>query len=148
MLLYHFGTRDDLFLAILRRARQRQLATFGDLLRVRPNEPYTRTLARAWATMTDGEGKPYLRMFSQLRVNAELSLWPDFQRSATLDWLEPLEIGLLSIGRPQTATLALAVIRGLLMDIDATGDTTRANRAFADFLALLTPPETAQAEST
>ena len=69
-------------------------------------------------------------------------------RSATLDWLEPLEIGLLSIGRPQTATLALAVIRGLLMDIDATGDTTRANRAFAEFLALLTPPETAQAEST
>ena len=148
MLLYHFGTRDELFLAILRHARQRQLESFGDALRVRQDEPYTRTLARAWVTMTEGEGKPYLRMFGQLRFNAELSLWPDFQRSATLDWLEPLESGLRSIGRPQTATLALAVIRGLLMDIDATGDTIRSNQAFAEFLALIAAPESGRAEST
>src|SRR5882757_4169085 len=42
--------------------------------------------------------------------------------------------GLRSIGRPDLATLVLAVIRGLLMDLDATGDTTRADRAFRDFL--------------
>jgi hypothetical protein len=42
--------------------------------------------------------------------------------------------GLRSIGRPDLATLVLAVIRGLLMDLDATGDTTRTDRAFRDFL--------------
>jgi hypothetical protein len=36
--------------------------------------------------------------------------------------------------RPDLATLVLAVIRGLLMDLDATGDTTRTDRAFHDFL--------------
>jgi hypothetical protein len=100
------------------------------------------------ATASPEQRYPIGRLASQLRVNAELSLWPDFQRSATLDWLEPLKIGLLTIGRPQTATLVLAVIRGLLMDIDATGDTTRAKRAFAEFLALIALPETPQAEST
>ena len=32
------------------------------------------------------------------------------------------------------ATVVLAVIRGLLRDLDATGDTARTDRAFHDFL--------------
>ena len=144
MLLYHFGTRDQLLLAILRLARQRQLDRFSDLLRSRPDEPYTMTLARAWATMTGADGQPYLRMFSQLRADAERSLWPDFRREATIDWLEPLETGLRSIERSHLATLVLAVIRGLLMDIDATDDINRANQAFVEFLALLSSPEVDQ----
>ncbi|WP_407109634.1 TetR/AcrR family transcriptional regulator [Streptomyces sp. DSM 116494] len=134
MLIYHFGTRDALLRAVLGRARQRQLDIFGDLLRVRPDEPYTATLDRAWTFITGPDGRPYLRMFGQLRESAEQRLWPDFRRTATTDWLGPLEDGLRSIGRPDLATLVLAVIRGLLMDLDATGDTTRTDRAFRDFL--------------
>src|SRR3712207_4626730 len=63
MLIYHFGTRDALLRAILRRARQRQLDLFGDLLRARPDEPYPATLQRAWTSMTGPDGQPYLRMF-------------------------------------------------------------------------------------
>jgi AcrR family transcriptional regulator len=134
MLIYHFGTRDALLRAVLGHARQRQLDTFGDLLRVRPGEPYTATLDRAWTSITGPDGRPYLRMFGQLRESAEQRLWPDFRRTATTDWLGPLEDGLRSIGRPDLATLVLAVIRGLLMDLDATGDSTRTDRAFRDFL--------------
>lgn len=137
MLLYHFGTRDALLRAVLRHARQRQLDTFGDLLHVREDEPYTTTLARVWAVMTGPQGRPYLRMFGQLRDSTEQQLWPDFRREATTDWLAPLEAGLRSIGRPELATLVLAVIRGLLLDLDATGDTARTGRAFADFLDTL-----------
>ena len=140
MLIYHFGARDALLRAVLGRARQRQLDTFGDLLRVRPDEPYTATLSRAWASMTGPDGRPYLQMFGQLRDSAEQQLWPDFRRSATTDWLGPLEDGLRSIGRPELATLVLAVIRGLLMDLDATGDTARTDRAFHDFLGALGRP--------
>jgi AcrR family transcriptional regulator len=139
MLLYHFGTRDELLRAILRRARQRQLDSFGELLRIRPDETYTATLARAWSAMTGPDGRPYLRMFSQLRENAEQSLWPGFRRIATTDWLKPLEQGLRGIGRPQSATLVLAVIRGLLMDLDATGDTARTDLAFHELLEALDP---------
>lgn len=134
MLVYHFGTRDDLLRAVLGRARQRQLDTFGELLRARPGEPYTATLDRAWTSITGPDGQPYLRMFGRLRESAEQQLWPGFRRTATTDWLGPLEEGLGSIGRPDLATLVLAVIRGLLMDLDATGDTDRTDRAFREFL--------------
>ncbi|TQM10910.1 TetR/AcrR family transcriptional regulator [Pseudonocardia kunmingensis] len=140
MLIYHFGTRDALLRAVLGRARKRQLAAFGDLLRVRPDEPYTATLASAWTAMTGPEGQPYLRMFGQLRESSAQQLWPDFRRVATTDWLGPLEEGLRSIGRPELATLLLAVIRGLLMDLDATADRARTDRAFSDFLSTLDHP--------
>jgi AcrR family transcriptional regulator len=137
MLIYHFGTRDHLLREILGRARRRQLEVFTDLLRVRPDEPYPITLANAWARMTGGLGRPYLRMFGRLHDSAGEPLWPGFRRAATTDWLAPLEAGLATVGRPELATLALAVIRGLLQDLDATGEAARADRAFADFLALL-----------
>ena len=137
MLLYHFGSRDALLRAVLGHARQRQVALFGDLLRARPDEPYPATLERAWTAMTGPDGQPYLRMFGQLRESAEQQLWPDFRRTATTDWLGPLEDGLRSLGRPDLATLVLAVIRGLLLDLDATADTGRVDRAFRDFLGAL-----------
>jgi hypothetical protein len=42
-----------------------------------------------------------------------------------------------SLGRPELATVVLAVIRGLLMDLDATGDAVRTRRAFHDFLTMI-----------
>jgi AcrR family transcriptional regulator len=140
MLIYHFGTRDALLRAVLERARQRQLDSFGDLLRARPGEPYTTTLADAWTAMTGPAGQPFLRMFGQWRDSAAHQFWPGFRRAATTDWLGPLEDGLRSAGRPELATLVLAVIRGLLMDRDATGDTTRTDQAFRDFLGTLDHP--------
>jgi AcrR family transcriptional regulator len=137
MLIYHFGTRDGLLKAVLGRARERQLDTFGALLRARPGEPYPTTLANAWAAMSGPDGRPFLRMFGQWRENTVEPLWPGFRRAATTDWLEPLEEGLHTIGRPELATLVLAVIRGLLMDLDATEDAARADRAFRLFLDTL-----------
>ncbi len=141
MLLYHFGTRDALLHEVLQRARRRQQALFGELLRARGDEPYTVTLARAWTVITGADGQPYLRLFAQWRPEAAERPWPD-QRSATTDWLGPLTEGLRSLGRPELATLVLAVIRGLLMDLDATGDAARTTDAFEDFLDALQPSTT------
>lgn len=141
MLLYHFGSRDDLLRAVLGNARARQQAAFGSLLESRTDKPYTEVLAEAWATMTGPEGQPFLRMFGQLRQSAEQTLWPGFRRLATTDWLGPLEEGLSSIGRPELATLVLAVIRGLLMDLEATDDTARVDQAFRDLLTLIDPTQ-------
>jgi AcrR family transcriptional regulator len=135
MLIYHFGTRDELLREILGQARRRQLELFTDLLRVRPEEPYLDTLTKAWAAMTGPGGQPYLRMFGRLHDSAGEPHWPGFRRAATTDWLAPLEAGMATLGRPELATVVLAVIRGLLQDLDATGDAARTDRAFADFLA-------------
>jgi AcrR family transcriptional regulator len=139
MLIYHFGTRDGLLREILGRARRRQRDFFGELVSPRPDEPYPSTLRRAWQVMTGPAGRPYLSMFGKLREDDEQRLWPGFRRQATTDWLQPLEDGMRSIGRPELGTLVLAVVRGLIMDIEATGDASRADRAFDDFLTALAP---------
>jgi len=134
MLVYHFGTKETLQREILRQARARQVETFTALLGVRPGEPYFRTLDRAWLSLSGAAGRPYLAMFGRLREDAAQQWWPDFRREATTAWLDPLEQGLRSVGRPELATVVLAVIRGLIMDLEATGDTGRIDRAFADFV--------------
>ena len=135
MLIYHFGTRDGLLREVLGRARARQVEVFTELLRARPDEAYTATLDRAWSAMTGPQGQPYLRMFTRLHDSAGEPLWPGFRRAATTDWLAPLEDGMRTLGRPELGTVVLAVIRGLLVDLDATGDADRTSRAFRAFLA-------------
>ena len=135
MLIYHFGTRDRLLREVLGRARARQVEVFTELLRARPDEAYTATLDRAWSAMTGPQGQPYLRMFTRLHDSAGEPLWPGFRRAATTDWLAPLEDGMRTLGRPELGTVVLAVIRGLLVDLDATGDADRTSRAFRAFLA-------------
>jgi AcrR family transcriptional regulator len=139
MLIYHFGTRDELLREILRQARQRQVAVFTELLRLRPDEHYSETLERAWADISGPKGEPYLQMFGRLHDGAGEPLWPGFRRAATTDWLAPLEEGMDSLGRPELATVVLAVIRGLLMDLDGTKDHERTDRAFQNFLAGIVP---------
>src|ERR1700709_1488546 len=145
MLIYHFGTRDGLLREVLGQARQRQRDAFGVLLQVRPDEPYPTTLGGAWSEMTGAQERPYLAMFGRLREDAEQQLWPGFRREATTDWLVPLQDGLGTLGRAGLAALVLAVIRGLIMDLETTGDTDRVDRAFADLLAALPAPGRAAA---
>jgi hypothetical protein len=73
----------------------------------------------------------------KLRDDAGQQLWPGFRHEATTDRLQPFQDGLGSIGRPELATLVLAVLRGLIMDLEDTGDVSGADQAFDDFLAAL-----------
>jgi len=139
MLIYHFGSRDALLRETLTRARERQLLFFGDILAPRPDEDYRRTLGRAWHVMTGTEGRRYLNLFGRLREDAGQELWPDFRRDATVDWLPIIEEGLRTLRRPDDATLVLAVIRGLIMDLEATEDRARIDQAFARFVRTLSP---------
>ncbi|RZS90979.1 hypothetical protein EV189_0210 [Motilibacter rhizosphaerae] len=137
MLLYHFGTRDALLRAVLQRARERQLEAWGGLLRAREGEAYPVTLARAWAAISGPDGERYLRLFGQWRDTSPQLRGADFARRATTDWLGPLADGLGADAGPELATLVLAVVRGLLLDLDATGDAARVDGAFAELLARL-----------
>ena len=77
------------------------------------------------------------QMFGRLRETRRTAAVARLRRVEATDWLSPLEDGLRGSGRPEPATLVLAVIRGLLMDLDATGDTARTDRAFDDFIGAL-----------
>jgi hypothetical protein len=58
-----------------------------------------------------------------------------FRREATTDWLQPFDDGMRGTGRPELGTLVLAVVHGLITDIEATGDVSRADQAVDDFPA-------------
>ena len=76
MLIYHFGTRDGLLREVLGQARLRQVEAFTDVIRLRSDEPYPITLARAWSVISGPQGEPYLRMFGRLHDSAGEPLSP------------------------------------------------------------------------
>ncbi len=146
MLLYHFSTRDQLVLEALREARRRQQEVFGELLAPRPGVPYGIVLADAWDRITAPELRPYLRLFGQLHeLPPDRTPWTEFRARSITDWLPTIEAGLRGDGHPDAVPLATAIIallRGLLQDLNTTADherTTNALRAIADLLTAAGP---------
>jgi AcrR family transcriptional regulator len=118
MLVYHFGTKDQLVREMLHEARRRQRALVEDLLQPRPGTPYAVVLKEAWPIMISPAVRPYFRLFRELHDSPErTSPWKDFPTLAILDWLPVAEAGLGADGHAQPSSLAgpsgLAESRGL-----------------------------------
>jgi len=143
MLLYHFGTRDQLVLEALHEARRRQQDVFGELLALRPDVSYATVLTEAWDAITAPELRPYLRLFGQLYdLPPDQTPWTEFRVRSITDWLPTIEAGLRADGHPDAAALAtavIAVVRGLLQDLSTTGDHQRATDGLRAIAKLLTP---------
>jgi AcrR family transcriptional regulator len=140
MLVHHFGSRDALIAAALAHARSQLLDTCrAQLAEQRPGD--LRGLVSALrAIITDPVNRPFFRLFDEVNALAQTqpNRFPGFGRASVLDWL-PQFTGLLKPSSPDDvtaqaqATLALAVIRGLMLDENATGDHSRIDAAFAVF---------------
>jgi AcrR family transcriptional regulator len=138
MLLHHFGSRDELLLAIVEEVERRQAATLAEL----PDEP-----AEAFAAMWDDLRQPRLRPFERLffecyaRAAAGEEPFDRLVPGAVDDWLAAVadREAERAAGRidPALARLGLAVTRGLLLDLVATGDEAGVDAAAARFADLL-----------
>lgn len=144
MLVHHFGSKQRLLTSALREARRRQRTAFEDRLRAQPGQLYLTVIANAWRWLGTEEAQPYLRLFGELHALAQqpASPYADFAQRSVLDWLPVLEDGFLADGADsaearRAATLTLAVIRGLLMDLHALEDTDRVDAAHDLFTELL-----------
>jgi AcrR family transcriptional regulator len=146
MLIYHFGTKDQLVTEVLHEARRRQQALFGGLLQPRPGVPYPGVLRAAWQQLTSPEAMPYHRLFRELHdLPAESSPWKGFPAHATDEWLSVVTAGLRSAGYEDprvAATLIVAAARGLLLDLQVTSDQQRADAAFDALIDLLAEART------
>lgn len=147
MLLHYFGSKEELVARGLEAARTRQLVAFRARLEPRPPTPYRDVLAAAWSWLGSSEARPYLRLFEQLQAVAREpgSRHAGFAERSVVEWLPVLESGFARDGAGSTraaelATLTLAVVRGLLLDVSATDDRARADAAFDRFVALLHGP--------
>ena len=140
MLVHHFGSRDVLIAAALADARSRLLDTCRAQLAQRSPGDLRGLVSALRAIVTDRANVPYFRLFSEVNALAQTQpdRFPGFGRSSVHDWL-PQFTELLRRSSPDEATaqaqatLALAVIRGLMLDENATGEDSRIDAAFAVF---------------
>jgi AcrR family transcriptional regulator len=138
MLLYHFGSRDELLLTIVEEVERRQAATLADL----PDDPAD-AFAAMWADLRRPELRPFERLFFECYARAAQGEAP-FTRllpTAVDGWLAEVDEragGRMDVDRdPGLVRLGLAVTRGLLLDLVATGDDEGVDAAAARFAALL-----------
>jgi AcrR family transcriptional regulator len=132
MLLHHFGSREDMLVAIVEEVERRQMT----VLPVLPTNPANH-FAAMWADVRRPELRPFERLFFECYARAANGEKP-FDRmlpGAVDDWLALTK----GVAEPAAARLGLAVIRGLLLDLVATGDEAGVDAAAQAFANLLRP---------
>jgi len=134
MLLHYFGSRDELLLAIVEEVERRQAATLAEL----PDDPGA-AVAAMWADLRRSELWPFERLFFECYARGAQGEVP-FSRlvpGAVDGWLAAVDARTEGAADPALVRLAVAVLRGLLLDLVATGDVEGVDRAAAHFVALL-----------
>ena len=134
MLLHHFGSRDELLLAIVNEVERRQAAELGAL----PDDPAD-AMAAMWKILRQPRLRPFARLFFECYARAAHGEEP-FTRmlpGAIDGWLAALDARSDGKGDPALARLGLAVFRGLLLDLVASGDERGVDAAAERFVALL-----------
>lgn len=144
MLVYHFGSKAQLIDEGVREARRRQRELFGAWLSPRSNTSYPRVLEQAWRSMETEQAQRYNRLFAEVAALARQpgSPFEGFGEHTVHDWLPRAIEGFRNDGHDTAdaqarATLALAAMKGLILDLAATGQRRRiraASRLLADIL--------------
>jgi AcrR family transcriptional regulator len=134
MLLHHFGSREDLLVAIVEEVERRQMGLLADL----PTDP-AEGFAAMWADLHRPELRRLERLFFECYARAAQGEKP-FARmvpGAVDGWLREVEANADGAFDPAMARLGLAVTRGLLLDLVATDDDAGVDAAANAFAALL-----------
>ena len=139
MLLYHFGSREGLIAAIAAsiEAQQRQALARHAAEAEGPSD----LQRRLWTEVTAPELFPFVRLFFEVlglalagRAGTE-----EFVDGLIEPWLDEAEAAARAVGltpHRDELRLGIAVTRGLLIDVLATGDVEGATRAHERFIAM------------
>jgi AcrR family transcriptional regulator len=131
MLLHHFGSREELLLAIVDEVERRQMT----LMRELPPEPGD-AIAAMWANLCRPELRAFERLFFECYARGVQGEQP-FARmlpGAVDAWLTDDAAQAVD---PATMRLGLAVTRGLLLDLVATEDHVGVDAAAQAFIDLV-----------
>jgi AcrR family transcriptional regulator len=124
MLLYDFESKELLIGEVLAEIRRREASQL---------EAEVRTLEDVWAWIAAPEREPFLRLFFEVYVHG---LGKGGAEPLVRDWLDFLRTSWHPPVDEATATLMVAVVRGLLLDRLATGDRARTDAALRRFAEL------------
>ena len=144
MLIHHFGSREGLLVEVIREVEARQRAALGDLVTDPGEEPAELGL-RFWERLRSPELAPQERLFFEVYGQAlQGRRWAEPLLDGIVEnWVGPVAAMLeahAGIG-PETARtiarLQVAVGRGLLLDVLATGDDREVDAAMRYFQEML-----------
>jgi AcrR family transcriptional regulator len=139
MLIYHFGSREDLLVAVVREVerRERRALTGAGALS-------TADARRLWSRLADPQLRSQERLFFEIYAHALLGRpgTEGFLEDVLEGWITPVAESIISAGVDQDkarvmARLGLAATRGLLLDLLASGDSAGATDAFELLTRLL-----------
>jgi AcrR family transcriptional regulator len=143
VLLYYFGSKEDMVVKAVGRLRERQRVTYGRM-RSLPYQTAGQACRVIWQHLSSPDS---VRQFGvSLEIFAMALRQPkrfaDYLRATIEDWLEFLAAPLLQKGYSETearahATVVLAGFRGFLLDYCASQDRKRIDRAVELWLQAL-----------
>ncbi len=138
MIIYHFGSREGLLVAVVREVERRERQMLGDAALS------VTDARRLWDRLADPSLRTQERLFFEIYSHALLGRpgTEGFLQEALEGWLSPIAESVIGAGVDEAeartvARLSLAVTRGLLLDLLASGDTSGTTRAFELFTTLL-----------
>jgi AcrR family transcriptional regulator len=144
MLIYHFGSREALLIEVIRTVEEQQRMALATILED-ADMPPAEIMRRMWARVADPALWPNERLFFEVYAQA---LQGSPHALPLLDgivdaWVEPLA-ALVAPDRPKDearaeARLGVAVVRGLLLDLLATGDRAAVDAAMERYISAIAP---------
>jgi AcrR family transcriptional regulator len=134
VLLYLFGSKDGLVKALLARARADELALLAEV------GTGPEVVARLWEWLAAPSHRPLLTLWLEAYARSLVEPdgpWAGFARATVEDWLEVLKASQPVSVRETPEGLAartrdLALLRGALLDLLATGEAERVTGALND----------------
>jgi AcrR family transcriptional regulator len=144
LLVYHFGSKDQLLVEAMGLIRSRAKQTLETMMASQTGSTDVGDLVRAlWKWTTSTRNRPYLRLFFEMHGLALQypRQYASYLQGSVDSWIDLLTSALApKLGRSHaitTATLIVGVIDGLLLDGLASGDWRRTGRALNEFATLL-----------
>jgi AcrR family transcriptional regulator len=141
MLMYHFGSREGLMVAIVRAVEEARRAFLAELTADQGLSPAD-AMRTMWRRLADPALWPNERLFFEIYA---LALQGRPGTAGLLDdivdaWIGPIAEWAVQHRRPSAsaraeARLGVAVCRGLLLDLLATGDRAAVDAAFERYIA-------------
>jgi AcrR family transcriptional regulator len=141
MLNYHFGSREGLLVAVTAAVEEAERAALFNSDRIGASPLAGEDARRFWNRISDPEMWPQELLFFELYVHA-LRGRPGteaFLANVVESWAKPIAAAMVKGGADERlaaaeARLAVAVVRGLLLDLLATGDRVGVTKAYERYL--------------
>ncbi len=147
MLIYHFGSAEQLFRAVVEEFRHRQLQSFqDDFQKVETWSGFCESAKDFWNRLASDENRLFMLSSLEIQLEAirqgETRETSPYLQAASQDWIGPISATLQALGKSASESRLLARLiastgRGLILDLLATHDEIEKSEVRAAFNRLI-----------